>query len=215
MLTALPVFYLGVSEKVASQTVGILDHETPAYLQFGSPSYSVAEDQTNAVISVVRTGEFRETVSVEYSTEQGTAEAEADFEPQRGTLLIPAGVGYTEFLVPVHLDEAEEGPETVELVLSRPSSNGLIVQGRSLLTIVESASPPAPERLRLDIAADGAGRILLSWSTNAAGCVLQKKEDMASAAWSDVSSAPEVSEGRCTVVLDQKEGSFFFRLRER
>src|SRR4051812_40939785 len=77
------------------------NYDTPSYIQFSAPRFEVTETATNAVVTVVRTGDYRKTTSVEYATVEGTAEVNVDFQACGGTLTFPAGQSYKTITIPV------------------------------------------------------------------------------------------------------------------
>jgi hypothetical protein len=63
------------ANQVRAQSTGGSPYGTPSYLEFSDPKYAVAGTEPAAVITVVRTGEFRQPVSVQYASGDGTARA--------------------------------------------------------------------------------------------------------------------------------------------
>jgi hypothetical protein len=90
-------------------------------LQFGEKKYAVSEDQKEAVISVVRVGGLRGTISVGYATADDSAKAGSDYLSVSGRLtFLPNETGKT-FTVPIIHDGTNEQLETIFLRLSSPS----------------------------------------------------------------------------------------------
>jgi CSLREA domain-containing protein len=114
---------------------------TPAVLQFGQAVYSLTEDCTGAVISVSRTGDTSQAVSVDYSTQPGTASDRSDFDTASGTLNFAPGVTALSFDVLISEDSLTEGTETATLVLSNPSSGAALgSQSSATLEILDDPS---------------------------------------------------------------------------
>jgi len=114
---------------------------TPAVLQFGQAVYSLTEDCTGAVISVSRTGDTSQAISVDYSTQPGTASDRSDFDTSSGTLHFGPGVTALSFDVLVSEDSLTEGTETATLVLSNPSSGAALgSQSSATLEILDDPS---------------------------------------------------------------------------
>ena len=196
---------------VWAQSLGLLGHDIPAYLEFSSPTYTVGEDHTNAVITVNRTGEFRIPVWVGYSTRDGTARAGQDYTATSGQLLIPAGVGFASFVVPIQADGVSDGTETVLLTLSQPSPGAVITQTNAVLSIVDTVN--APDSPSLTIRPDGQGGIVISWPSTVGACVLEKSDTATGGTWVAVSGSPQL-EGRVWQVTELvSAGQFFYRLR--
>ena len=110
-------------------------------VHFASATSSVAEDGGSASITVVRENPAGGTVSVQYSTTNGTATAGSDYTAVSGTLTFAAGVMSTNFQVPILDDSVGEGNETVLLRLSQITPN-VFLGSNAVLTIVDNDGPP-------------------------------------------------------------------------
>ncbi|MHC1764840.1 MAG: Calx-beta domain-containing protein [Verrucomicrobiia bacterium] len=196
------------------QEANPVTHRTPAYIEFSNLEYQAVADSSNAVITVFRTGEFRELATVDYETRDGTAKAGEDYRPTAGTLLIPAGVGFVTFVIPILPGAMESTDRTVHLRLFNPGFNTMITRGEATLAI--SAPPAAVPTLEVRIGrqsqADGQRQILLSWPASE-GCVLERSDDPAGTSWSTIQATPEVRGERCVVVEPIGSGQSFYRLR--
>ena len=95
----------------------------------------VNEDAGNAVFSVTLIGQSTATVTVDYATSDGTAEAGSDYTPTNGTLaFLPNETGKT-IAVRVDDDSAVEGDETFKVTLTRPQNATLQDdEGRATIT---------------------------------------------------------------------------------
>src|SRR5256885_11254293 len=82
-----------------------------------SDIFYVAENQTNALIEVIRTGGTEGTISVHYATSDGTAAAGADYIAQSGTLIFAVGEDIKTVSIPILEDGLVEGDEMLNLVL--------------------------------------------------------------------------------------------------
>ncbi|NDD38770.1 MAG: hypothetical protein EB082_10245, partial [Verrucomicrobia bacterium] len=115
--------------------------ENDSQLSFSSGAFSVAENGTNAVVTVVRLGGTNELVFVDYFTAGITATPLLDFTNVSGTLTFLPGVSTQTFLVPVVDDILVEGSETVALFLTNAGPIGIAAVGgvtNSTLTIVDN-----------------------------------------------------------------------------
>ena len=126
-------------------TVSILDSDM--VVGFAGPTFTVAETDGAARITVVRQGGLDHTLYVDYATTtNGTALAGVDYVPVTATLVFNPGVSVRTFSVPVLNDNVPEFDETVGLVLSKPGSDtaGAVGLGQSnaVLTIVDRNSSP-------------------------------------------------------------------------
>ena len=69
-----------------AQGIGtILNDDSPGTLQFSAAAYTVAENGGSATITVSRTGGATGTVTVHFSTSDGTATAGSDYTAASGT----------------------------------------------------------------------------------------------------------------------------------
>ena len=108
---------------------------------FLSPTFVVAEYQTNAVITVVRSGGTSNTVSVDFATADGTATDGFDYGGTNGTLVFGQGVALRSFLVPVIDNIFVDGNRTVNLMLSNPQGGSTLGSGASaVITILDDDS---------------------------------------------------------------------------
>jgi uncharacterized repeat protein (TIGR01451 family) len=121
----------------AVATVTITDND--AGISFSSPTYSVSEAGVQAVITVVRSNVLTNTVSVSYTTQDGTAVAGQDYVTASGTLVFTNGQTAKTFTVTVIDDTLIEGDETVLLALLNPVGQASLVgPSAATLTIMDN-----------------------------------------------------------------------------
>jgi hypothetical protein len=195
----------------ANKTVRPLGHNIPAYVGFSSSIYEVSADQSQAVITLIRTGEFREPVTVGFATADGTARAGREYTAVSGDLLIPAGVGLATFNVPLHASELTEGSATVLLKLVEQDPATLIVLGDATLVLqpaTGSATVPP-----LTIQTEEPGSVVISWEADGAPCALERSATPRGGVWRTVEAAPELTEGVYKLREPASAGQFFYRLR--
>jgi hypothetical protein len=203
------------AENAWGQKIGLLSYSTPAYLQFTSEVFAEFDADNNAVISIIRTGEFREPVSVSYATRDGTAMAGVDYAHTSGTLLIPAGMAMAEFQVPILLDHLPRAPRTVELLLSDPGPNGMILQERAILNIIDPLHLGTVELPRLTIRQATDGQIVISWPISDLEPVLEKSKSAIGGDWIQVSGELQVADGMASITEPATSEHFFYRLKPR
>lgn len=109
---------------------------------FQSAFLSVAEDVTNATVTVIRAGGATEALTVDYSVADGTARAIVDYTPVSGTLFFTNGQTSAAFTIPIFNDTKVEGPETVNLSLSNLLGNAFLSQSKAVLKIVDDEFSP-------------------------------------------------------------------------
>jgi uncharacterized delta-60 repeat protein len=119
-------------------TAGVTIIEDDTLIEFSASNYSVNESTTSggAVITVLRSGAMHNTVSVRFSTANGTAIAGLDYMTTILNLTFGPGVTQRTFMVPVIDDGLVELNETVNLQLSNPSQGAFLGRSTAILTIV-------------------------------------------------------------------------------
>jgi len=108
---------------------------------FLSANYTLVENQTNQLITVVRSGGTSNTVTVVFGTANGTATSGVDYASTNGTLTFAPGVTHQSFNVRVLDNPVPDGTRTVLLTLANPTG-GAILGGisSSVLTIQDDDS---------------------------------------------------------------------------
>ncbi|MDD2761753.1 MAG: Calx-beta domain-containing protein, partial [Methylomonas sp.] len=138
-------------------------------------SYSVNEADGTVTVSVSRTGDLANPVSVSYSTADGSAVVGQDYSAVSGQLSWAAGVGGAQTVViPIVNDTLVEDQESFTFTLSNPTGNAQLGQSTASITI---ASDDSPGTIALDATAysvneaDGTVTISVSRSGGVAGPV--------------------------------------------
>ena len=109
---------------------------------FSAKEYSMGEAKDAATITVVRTGDLNQAVSVEYSTEDYQARAGLDYTAVSGTLTFDPGQMMESFHVPFLDDTLPERFEAVNLSLSNPVGIDLGLQNTARLIIEDNDEVP-------------------------------------------------------------------------
>jgi hypothetical protein len=112
----------------------IVDSDAAGKVQFGVSDFSVSQTGPYATITVERSGGKAGGVTVEYATEDDTAQAGKDYLAVSGTLTFGDGEASQSFTVPVLDDAFAEPSRTVRLLLRDPTG-GLLLDGRSTATL--------------------------------------------------------------------------------
>jgi len=94
-------------------------------IQFNATSYIVNEAGGGANITITRSGNTSNAVTINYATNNGTAVAPADYINTSGSLQFAPGETVKQFVVPIVDDAAVERTETINLVLSGPGTGAL------------------------------------------------------------------------------------------
>jgi len=118
--------------------------------EFSTANFSANENSGTATITVQRTGDVANVMSVDYLVSAGTAAVGSDFTTSTlptgitGTLTFLPGQASVSFAVPILDDSLIEGPETVLLALAGPiGGNVLGATSTAVLTI--SDDEPLPQ----------------------------------------------------------------------
>jgi len=115
----------------------VVDDEMP--VQFNASNYTVSEGSRSATITVTRSGPTSPVVSVDYTTNDGTASAGSDYIAVSGTLTFAARQTTKTFVIPIVNDTLSESSETVNLILSNPTGGAdLGAAATATLTIIDN-----------------------------------------------------------------------------
>jgi Tol biopolymer transport system component len=99
-------------------------------LVFNRTNYSLTENQPQNPFSIIRVQRvgylIDSTVTVQFTTSDGTATAGSDYIDQSGTLTFAPGEAAKSFVLPVINDNIIEPNETVNLTLSNPTGNATL-----------------------------------------------------------------------------------------
>jgi len=107
-------------------------------VQFSQANYVVDEDAGIATITVTRTGGSDGTVTVDFTTSDGTAIAGQDYVTTSGTLTFLDGETSQTFDVPIIGNTIVDGDRTVNLTLSNPTGATIGTPNPAILTILDN-----------------------------------------------------------------------------
>jgi CSLREA domain-containing protein len=135
------------------------DDSVGGVIKFSAPSYSVAEGAGFRTITVERTGETAQPVTVNYASSDhsnpadfipctspgpGFASSRCDFTTAVGTLRFAAGETSKTFNVLISQDNYIEGQESLSLTLSSPTGGAVFgVPSTATLSITDDITEPA------------------------------------------------------------------------
>lgn len=119
----------------SAATLTIINNKTQQ-VQFAQAAFNVNEGETNADITLVRTGATNGTVSVNFKTSDGSARAGVDYTATTGTVTFADGVLTNTFSIPILESGALQTNQTIKLTLSNPAGAGLGSQKQAVLTIL-------------------------------------------------------------------------------
>lgn len=120
--------------------IDIRDDDPPQTFQFSSRTYSVTESGKLASITVTRDGGVAGTMTVDYSTADGSAKSGKgrDFTAAKGTLTFAPGEMTKTISVPILDDKLFEGDESLTVLLANPRGGATLgVNPDTTLTILD------------------------------------------------------------------------------
>jgi hypothetical protein len=128
------------SNETCATTGGVIAN--PSSVALSSASFQVSEIASSITITVNRSGDISQAISVDYKVENGTAVDGQDFTAATGTLNWAAiDTTAKTFSVQILTDSATESDETVNLSLLNPSANtSLGANATAILTIKDSVT---------------------------------------------------------------------------
>ncbi|MEN9573244.1 MAG: hypothetical protein RL514_1099 [Verrucomicrobiota bacterium] len=131
----------GALGTITNAVLTIVDDDAFGSLAFSRPSYSVNENGSQAIVTVVRLGGVAGTVSVRYDTVAGgTAVAGSNYVTAGGTLSLVPGQTSTNFIVTVLDNTVSTGTRTVNLALTGPVGATLGFPSTATLSIIDDES---------------------------------------------------------------------------
>jgi glucose/arabinose dehydrogenase len=117
----------------------------PSTLALSDSQFEVNEGEASVTVSVLRTGNLEETVTVDFETFGETATAGSDYTETSGTLEFLSGEASQEIVIPILEDDAVEAAETVSLTIDNVGGNGTLGAPRTAeITIVDNETPADP-----------------------------------------------------------------------
>ena len=178
-------------------------YDTPSYIEFGAPRFEVSGTETNAVITIVRGGDYRRTAAVDYTTKDGTAEGAVNFHPCGGTLTFAPGESFKTINIPI-IREEPEPMKTFQVEMTAAAAETIVITPTAEVEI--KSQPPA-----LAITTAG-GKLSITWADVGEAFNLEALID---GAWNQVANEPALANGEWSVQLSPAPGApiALFRLK--
>ncbi len=98
----------------------VVGQEAPS-ISYQKSTFEIGESDGNAVVTVIRSGDTSQSITVEYNTADVTAIAGEDYQSVTGTLSFDIGEEAKQFEVPILNDGLKERLETIEVQLLNPT----------------------------------------------------------------------------------------------
>jgi hypothetical protein len=144
-----------VSEPTPESCATMSGTSTPSTVSFSNASYRIDEAQSSVTVTVERSGDLSEAISVDYSVSALSATAGVDFTEISGTLNWGATDSSAKsFSVQIAQDNETESDETVQLTLSNPVATSLGGNDTATLTISDALQVSCIELSPTDITTD-------------------------------------------------------------
>ena len=183
-------------------------YETPAYIDIEFGELRVNEAAGTITINIFRSGDFRQSTTVDYQTSEIEASEGKDYKGTGGTLVFQPGEGFKTITLEILVDGEKEDPESFLFELTDAGPNTVL--GRPSAMIWIDDAPPGISQPSLEIATAANNQILLAWSGEASE--LQRTADPVNG-WEKVECTPTVSGERFEVIQPMTGVLFFYRLR--
>lgn len=121
----------------------ITDDEGMPTVALEAATYQGDENDGMVTITINLSSPSAQTVSVAYTTSDGTAVAGDDYTTKAGILTFPPQTTSQNIEIPILNDEQGEGPETFKLTLSNPEFATLGTPNETIVTIIDDDAPPS------------------------------------------------------------------------
>lgn len=121
-------------KEVIIPQVDVIDDDLTPQVFFQPNHYTVMENCGSVDIRCVRHGDFSGHVSVDYCTQDGSAEAGSDYISQSGTITFTPGISERFIKIDIIDDDVFELDESFYIQLSNPT-NGAVLGTNSLATV--------------------------------------------------------------------------------
>ena len=137
----------------------IVNDDSTGKLQFSSQTHSATEDAGSVVITVTRVDGATGSVTVDYATSNGTANAGSDYTSTSGTLTFNQGQTSQTFSIPIVNDNVFEPDETINIALTNPTGGAslgtpatatLTINPPPLLLLLDESGPGSHQVAALD-----------------------------------------------------------------
>ena len=110
-------------------TVTVVNNDVAGKVQFGAAAYTIGEDQTEAVITLTRTGGAAGGVSVRVTTHDDSAIADTDYVAVDAVVTFDAGQLTRTVKVPIIPNASDDGTRALTLELDMPLPSGQTALG--------------------------------------------------------------------------------------
>jgi hypothetical protein len=185
-------------------------YTTPSYIDLELGEVRVSESAGTATLQLIRSGDFRESTTVDFQTAEAEASEGRDYKGTGGTLTFRAGESFKTVSIELLADDEMESPESFTFNITSADPNTVV--GRASTTVWIEDAPALAARPALEITPTGDGSILLSWPSSRP-CALERSANPAVGPWESVNCTPVLNGDRFEVT--QPVGGVFYAFRLR
>lgn len=135
---------------IANAVLNIIDNDfNNGNLTFAAPQFSASEGNGTVTVTLLRTNGTTGVVSVDYTTQNGTALAGQDYVGSSGRVTFGDGQSVATFTISLLDDVTIEGNENFQIVLSNPTG-GAVISGPSVAPGIIEENDFGPGSLAAD-----------------------------------------------------------------
>jgi hypothetical protein len=185
-------------------------YETPAYVDVEFSEIATKPGDKTVSINLNRTGDFRQSTTIEYTTEEITAVEGRDYKGAGGTITFQPGEGYKTISIDLLPNPSTETNRSFRVKLSG-SSNFTVLMQDSVTVNLPDAQGALSLPAKLEVTPGANGTIILAWQGEHQ--VLERSTNPAVGEWESVPCTPIATSGRFEV--SQPAGGLFYAFRLR
>lgn len=199
-----------VSVSLAADDLRGAGHTMPAFIDVEFSVQRVNEPAGAVAINIIRSGDYRQTTTIDYHTSEIDASEGADYKGSGGTITFQPGEGYKTVILDILSDDFLEEPESFAFEITSAGPNTVLSSPSCVVWIDDHPAPISPPTLEIVAGADNT--VLLSWES-ARPCALERSNDPAAAVWEPVNCSPDTNGSRSQVIQQFDGTIYFYRLR--
>jgi hypothetical protein len=185
-------------------------HTTPSYVDLELSEIRVNESVATVTLQLIRSGDFRQSTTIDFRTAESEASEGRDYKGAGGTITFSGGESFKTVSLEIVADEEIESPESFNFLISSTAPNTQV--GRASTTIWIEDAPVLAAHPTLEVTPSADGSVLLSWQSNRP-CGLERTANPAVGPWEAVTCTPVQNGDRYEVI--QPAGGVFYAFRLR
>ena len=194
-----------VSASLYASDFEVQSHTVPSYVDLELSEIRVNESAATVTLQLIRSGDFRQSCTVDFQTAEFDASEGKDYKGTGGTLTFNAGESFKTVSLEILPDDETESPESFSFQITSSEPNTEV--GRASTTIWIDDAPVLVSEPVLEITPSTDGSILLSWESTRP-CGLERSANPATGPWESVTCTPVQNGDRFEVV--QPVGGVFY-----